>query len=449
MAKLGASIPVRFAKETPLASVCKYITDATRGPNGPGVPVFVDPNGLGEAEKTINSPVVLDIEGAPLRTTLQLMLNQLGLTYYVEQGLVKITAEGDEFIPEWLVRQAEKNKPAPGRFDSLLATVAPGLKLSARAIGPFERSWPTLRTHLGRENVLRTQPASETIPFVMSCPLAVPAGRNTTLFLEVSCFLGDWNLVVKANNRILHDSIIKDETTKDGWATVEVNLTGYAGSTVNLEILDKVNRWDEGDERAYWGRIQVVSEVAAGRALDTGSGRVGERVDERSPAPGNALPRPDIALETLTPVKATTGWGTVQLNKTAGGWPIGLGGKTYQKGVGVHANSELVYDLRPEYDRFVGRVGIDDRMKEVSSIIVRVFVGRKLLGESPILNAGTSPWVVNVELPKKSERRASERLRLVVDGTKDGIEADVTDWVDAGFVVIPGLTRDRNRSGTP
>jgi hypothetical protein len=323
MAKLGAPIPVRFLKETPLDSVCKYITDATRGPNSPGIPVFADPIGLQEAERTITSPVVIDIEGVPLRTTLQLMLGQLGLTYYVEKGLLKITADGDEFVPEWLVKQAEKNKPAPNRFDALLARVAPGLKLSARAIGPFERSWPALRTHRGRENVLRTEPVSRAIPFVMSCPVAVPAGRKTTLFLEVSWFLGDWNLVVKANNRTLHDSIIKDETTKDGWAAVEVDLTGYAGSTVNLEILDKANELDGGRERAYWARIEILSEAATGGALDKGAGRVGaeqKRVQEPLSRPARE------AVHSFHPLfngKDLTGWKDLSVNKP--GWKVEAG----------------------------------------------------------------------------------------------------------------------------
>jgi serine/threonine protein kinase len=154
-----------------------------------------------------------------------------------------------------------------------------------------------------------------------------------------------------------------------------------------------------------------------------------------------SVSRPDVALEILTPVKATTGWGAVYMNKNAQGLPIELGGRTYPRGVGVHANSELVYNLKPEYDRFVGRVGIDDRMKESSSIIVRIFANEKLLGESPLLNAGATPWEFNLELPKDSAGRASGRLRLVVDGTDDGIEADMTDWVDVGFVVNRGHSK--------
>jgi hypothetical protein len=79
-----------FANETPLEDVLKYIKAATQGPNDTGIPIYVDPVGLNEAERMMTSPVTLDVEGVPLRTTLRLMLNQLGLEYVVQDGLLKI-----------------------------------------------------------------------------------------------------------------------------------------------------------------------------------------------------------------------------------------------------------------------------------------------------------------------------------------------------------------------
>jgi hypothetical protein len=108
---------------------------------------------------------------------------------------------------------------------------------------------------------------------------------------------------------------------------------------------------------------------------------------------------------------------------------------------GVHADSELVYDLRPDYDRFVGRVGIDDEKDWHGSIVAKVFVAGKLLGESPLLRGGDAAWGFNLELPKDPEGRASGQLRLVVDSAGDGMGDDLTDWVDAGFVVTDRRAR--------
>jgi hypothetical protein len=97
--KLEVPISMSFANETPLEDVLKYIKSATQGPNDTGIPIYVDPVGLNEAEKTMTSPVSLDLEGVPLRITLRLLLKQIGLTYDVKNGLLTITAETSEDRP--------------------------------------------------------------------------------------------------------------------------------------------------------------------------------------------------------------------------------------------------------------------------------------------------------------------------------------------------------------
>jgi RNA polymerase sigma factor (sigma-70 family) len=97
--KLEKPISMSFANETPLEDVLKYIKSATQSRNDTGIPIYVDPVGLNEAEKTMTSPVQLDLEGVPLKTTLRLLLKQLGLTYWVKDGLLMITSESSEDSP--------------------------------------------------------------------------------------------------------------------------------------------------------------------------------------------------------------------------------------------------------------------------------------------------------------------------------------------------------------
>ncbi|MGZ3334079.1 MAG: hypothetical protein ACXWOV_02015, partial [Isosphaeraceae bacterium] len=49
-----------------------------------------------EADKTLTSPVSIDLEGVPLKRTLRLLLKQLGLTYTVKDGYLMITSETSE-----------------------------------------------------------------------------------------------------------------------------------------------------------------------------------------------------------------------------------------------------------------------------------------------------------------------------------------------------------------
>jgi RNA polymerase sigma factor (sigma-70 family) len=94
LAKLAEPLPMRWANDTPLDEVLQFIKDSTKSPQFPnGIPVYVDPIGLQEAERTLTSTVAIDLEGVPLRRTLSLILRQLGMAYLVEEGMIYITSQ--------------------------------------------------------------------------------------------------------------------------------------------------------------------------------------------------------------------------------------------------------------------------------------------------------------------------------------------------------------------
>ncbi|APW62017.1 mucoidy inhibitor MuiA family protein [Paludisphaera borealis] len=94
VAELAKPLDMRFPKETPLEDVLKYIKTATTGPAFPeGVPIYLDPIGLSEAEKTTTSPVSIDLAQVPLRTSLNLLLGQIGMAYQIRDGVLKITSQ--------------------------------------------------------------------------------------------------------------------------------------------------------------------------------------------------------------------------------------------------------------------------------------------------------------------------------------------------------------------
>ncbi len=94
--KLAEPLSMTFPHETPLDDVLKYIKQATTTPTYSGIPIYVDPVGMQEAERSINSTIMIDLECVPLRRTLQLMLTQLGLAYFVEDGILVITSQDSE-----------------------------------------------------------------------------------------------------------------------------------------------------------------------------------------------------------------------------------------------------------------------------------------------------------------------------------------------------------------
>lgn len=93
-AELNKPLSMPFPNETPFEDILKYIAMATTGPGlERGIPIYVDPAGLQEAEKSMKSPVTLNLEGIPLRKSLKLVLSQLDLTFTVNEGLLAITSK--------------------------------------------------------------------------------------------------------------------------------------------------------------------------------------------------------------------------------------------------------------------------------------------------------------------------------------------------------------------
>lgn len=157
------------------------------------------------------------------------------------------------------------------------------------------------------------------------------------------------------------------------------------------------------------------------------------KVLESGPTP----PAPAIRLSGLKPLNTTTGWGSFQVGKAPGGGPLKLSNQVYPDGISLHANGEAVYACQPGWRRFVATVGLDDsqRTDPRASIVCKVIAiaadgSEKPLLKTPLLaSGGICQWNIDQPLPP-----GTSRLRLLVEDGGDGIAADHTDWVNAGFL---------------
>ena len=94
LAALNRPVPMHFAEETPLDDVLKLIQQATAASDGKGIPIYVDPIGLSEADKTMTSTIRnVELDGVKLRVSLRLCLQQLDLGYCVRDGFLLITSQ--------------------------------------------------------------------------------------------------------------------------------------------------------------------------------------------------------------------------------------------------------------------------------------------------------------------------------------------------------------------
>ena len=119
---------------------------------------------------------------------------------------------------------------------------------------------PGLHNELrGKEDVLVTHPRSQETPCILSKRVDIPEGKKTTLRLVVGHHEeGDWVLVVLVEEVVLLQTKVGDGTTEDGWMDVDVDLSKYAGSTIELQLYNKANDWMW--EAGYWAEIGITSE---------------------------------------------------------------------------------------------------------------------------------------------------------------------------------------------
>ena len=149
-------------------------------------------------------------------------------------------------------------------------------------------------------------------------------------------------------------------------------------------------------------------------------------------------PKPTVSLTSLKPLEAATGRGQIVAGMSADGRPLTIGGTAYTDGVGVHAKSQLIYEVKPEYRRFVAVAGLDDEVKGSDGCVVFKVLSQgakgrpKELAASPKLRAQhrQARWQFDVAIPANSAK-----LLLVVESAGESSENGHADWVDAGFVL--------------
>ena len=143
----------------------------------------------------------------------------------------------------------------PAEFSSLIAEVLPGFTTNASG----ELGIGLLNNHFGRDSVLRTHPISRDAPCVLTQKLTPPAGKKTTLLLDVAHDpRGDWRLVIRGNGERLADEMISKETCSNGWRKLTVDLSKFAGQELTLGLVNQANDWSF--EFGYWAAARIVSE---------------------------------------------------------------------------------------------------------------------------------------------------------------------------------------------
>lgn len=136
----------------------------------------------------------------------------------------------------------------------------------------------------------------------------------------------------------------------------------------------------------------------------------------------------EVLLSELDPFRLTPGWRQTEFNRNFNSGGLSIGGRHFEKGIGMPTNSEIEFELNGTYDNFSALVGIDDEHNNKDSMVEFVVLGDgKELWRSGGLKKADGAKPVKVDV--KSVRRLL--LRVKREGEGGRVHAD---WVDAKLV---------------
>ena len=130
------------------------------------------------------------------------------------------------------------------------------------------------------------------------------------------------------------------------------------------------------------------------------------------------------------------GFGKPQARQSVMGRTLTVAGHAFAKGIGTHAASGLVLDVRGKASRLEALVGVDDEPKTYPGSVEFLVLGDgKVLWKSGLMKGGDSAKPVNIDL------NGVKSLELRVTDGGDGNDSDQADWLNARLVVTAPLER--------
>jgi hypothetical protein len=119
----------------------------------------------------------------------------------------------------------------------------------------------------------------------------------------------------------------------------------------------------------------------------------------------------------------------LKTDRNVRGEPLFLDGQEYPKGLGMHSQSQVSYDLKGEYQTFRAVIGVDDAAQGQGSVAFVVEVD----GEEKYKSAPQTARDAAVNLPSISVAGAN-RLTLKVEFAEFGDALDYANWCDAVLI---------------
>ncbi len=201
---------------------------------------------------------------------------------------------------------------------------------------------------------------------------------------------------------------------KDGPSGLRARLLHRNGSAITVdhtqwrtEGIEFTPEWAESDQRYRVARGRICRiEVLGGRW---------QWLSQRPPARAEHLPIFDLS------------W-PHRRNRNVLGDPLRVGGRTFERGLGVHSRTLLSWKLDPGCTRFVARYAMDDDSGPLANVDVIVRLDGKEVHEDQDLGADGEVRALSLDL------NGAKELELLVDYGKNGHVQDRFDWIEPAII---------------
>ncbi len=150
---------------------------------------------------------------------------------------------------------------------------------------------------------------------------------------------------------------------------------------------------------------------------------------------GDALPANSMWLEDLDIRQMEQGYGMPMRRRSVDRSPIRLHNRAYAHGVGTHAVSTLLIDLKGAAARFESMVGVDDEKTGAGSVTFEVWLDGKKVADTGVMKGGDPAKLITVDLT------GAKRMLLRVTDAGDGMDSDHADWAGARIKLVEGATQ--------
>ncbi|QKW10288.1 NPCBM/NEW2 domain-containing protein [Streptomyces sp. NA04227] len=219
--------------------------------------------------------------------------------------------------------------------------------------------------------------------------------------------------------------------------SVSTRLTGPKGWTIKSESRPGTSELPGGEKLATDWRVTAPEATEPGtyelKLTTTYRTVAGDRVTATSPVSVRLARAPKDGqsyLSDLAPLGSVNGWGPVEKDRSNGetaagdGRTLTIGGKTWEKGLGAHADSSVEYYTAGRCDRVTAQVGLDDETGDKGTVTFEVRADGKTVARTGVLTNAQAAQEITADVA------GARTVTLVATDGGDGNDSDHADWAD-------------------